>query len=191
MLTHFTIRIATPADTPAIAALIAASVRALQAPDYTPTQIENALATVFTVDTQLIADGTYFLAHAASGEIAGCGGWSFRKTLYGGDHDLTRSHASPGDPAQTSRLDPATSAAKIRAIFVHPAFARQGLGALILATAEQAAIAAGFTRLEMGSTLTGLALYTLKGYREISRAEAPVGPTETITVVHMTKNTDH
>jgi len=187
MSSSFSTRVATSTDVPAIAALIKTSVRILQAPDYTDAQIENALATVFTPDTQLLADGTYFLAHAASGELAGCGGWSFRKTLYGGDHDITRTHHH-ADANQPESLDPSTEAAKIRAIFVHPTFARQGLGSLLLATAEQAAVVAGFTRFEMGSTLTGVALYTLKGYREVSRSEAPVGTGQTITVVHMCKD---
>jgi len=188
MTTPFTISTATPLDIPAITTLIATSVRTLQAPDYAPAQIDNALATVFTVDTQLIADGTYFLARAPSGELAGCGGWSFRKTLYGGDHDLTRAHTHP-PTKEPARLNPLTDAAKIRAIFVHPSFARQGLGSLLLAAAEDAAIADGFTRFEMGSTLTGVTLYTLKGYRELSRTETPIGAGQTITVVHMTKDT--
>ena len=84
----FDLRVATVADLPEIRGLIDASVRGLQAGDYSAAQIEGALATVFTVDSQLIADGTYLVAVAESGELAGCGGWSFRKTLYGGDHDL-------------------------------------------------------------------------------------------------------
>jgi len=85
------------------------------------------------------------------------------------------------------RLDPSVDAAKIRAIFVHPKFARMGLGSLILEAAEGAALAAGFRRLEMGSTLTGVTLYALKGYREVGRTKVPVGGGETITVVRMVK----
>jgi GNAT superfamily N-acetyltransferase len=175
----FHLRVATMEDVPAIRVLIDASVRGLQARDYSAAQIEGALATVFTVDSQLIADGTYFVAFAESGELAGCGGWSFRKTLYGGDHQIEK--------IAPERMDPAVDAAKVRAIFVHPKFARMGLGSLILETAESAAAAAGFRRFEMGSTLTGVTLYTLKGYREVGRVLAPVGDGEEIEVVRMVK----
>jgi GNAT superfamily N-acetyltransferase len=176
----FHLRVATSEDVPGIRGLIDASVRGLQAEDYSAAQIEGSLATVFTVDSRLIADGTYFVALAESGELAGCGGWSFRKTLYGGDHQI--------ETIAPERLDPAVDAAKIRAIFVHPKFARMGLGSLILAAAENAAVEQGFTRFEMGSTLTGVTLYTLKGYREVSRVSVPVGGGEEIEVVRMVKN---
>lgn len=179
MSENFHLRPATPDDIPAIASLIRDSVRELQAPDYTPPQREGALATVFTVDSQLIADRTYFLALAADGSLAGCGGWSYRKILFGGDGHLERS-----EPAL---LDPAVDAAKIRAIFVSPKFARQGVGTLLLEAAENAALAAGFRRFEMGSTLTGVPLYTLKGYREQERISVPVGGGESIEVVRMVK----
>jgi GNAT superfamily N-acetyltransferase len=175
----FCLRVATREDVPGIRGLIDASVRGLQAGDYSAAQIEGALATVFTVDSRLIADGTYFVAFAESGDLAGCGGWSFRKTLYGGDHQIEK--------IAPERLDPAVDAAKVRAIFVHPRFARMGLGSLILAAAEDAAVKQGFTRLEMGSTLTGVTLYTLKGYREVSRVSVPVGGGEEIEVVRMVK----
>ncbi len=171
-------------DVAGIRALIGESVRGLQAVDYSTEQIEAALATVFTMDSQLIADGTYFVAETAGGELAGCGGWSFRKTLYGGDHQLERVEMHHGGE---SRLDPAVDAAKIRAIFVHPKFARQGVGSALLEAAEDAALAAGFRRFEMGSTLTGVALYTLKGYREVERIAVPVGGGEEIEVVRMVK----
>jgi len=170
-------------DVAEIRRLIDASVRGLQAGDYSAAQIEGALATVFTVDSRLIADGTYFLAFADSGELAGCGGWSFRKTLYGGDHQM--------EAIAPEKLDPAVDAAKVRAIFVHPQFARMGLGSLILHAAESAAIAMGFRRFEMGSTLTGMALYALKGYREVSRVVVPVGGGEEIEVVRMVKEVLH
>ena len=111
--------------------------------------------------------------------VAGCGGWSFRKTLYGGDHQV--------EAIEPERLDPEVDAAKIRAIFVHPKFARMGLGSLILEAAESAAGAMGFRRFEMGSTLTGVTLYTLKGYREVARIRVPVGGGEEIEVVRMVK----
>jgi GNAT superfamily N-acetyltransferase len=138
------------------------------------------LATVFSVDSRLIADGTYFIAYAEDGRLAGCGGWSKRKTLYGGDRQV--------ETIEPELLDPATDAAKIRAIFVHPDFARQGLGSLILRMSEEAANAAGFQRFEMGSTLTGVTLYKLKGYREIARIHVPVSAGETIEVARMVKD---
>ncbi len=179
----FRLRIATPEDVPGIRRLIAASVRGLQDKDYTRAQREGALATAFTVDSQLIADQTYFVAHSVDDVLAGCGGWSFRKTLCGGDHRI--------DKAAPETLDPATDAAKIRAIFVHPDSARQGLGSLILAAAEEAAMAAGFRKFEMGSTLTGVALYTLKGYRKMESFNMAVGAGEAIGVVRMVKEGDH
>jgi GNAT superfamily N-acetyltransferase len=166
-------------DVSGIRGLIDASVRGLQAEDYSAAQIEGALATVFTIDSQLIVDRTYFVAFAEDGELAGCGGWSFRKTLYGGDHQIEK--------IAPERLDTSVDAAKIRAIFVHPKFSRMGLGSLILEAAESAAIAMGFRRFEMGSTLTGVTLYTLKGYREVSRVLVPVGGGEEIEVVRMVK----
>jgi GNAT superfamily N-acetyltransferase len=178
-LTKFRLRVATTEDGAEIRRLIDASVRGLQAGDYSAAQIDGALATVFTVDSQLIADGTYFVAFAEGGELAGCGGWSFRKTLYGGDHQIEK--------IVSETLDPAVDAAKVRAIFVHPKFARKGLGSLILAAAEDAAVVRGFSRFEMGSTLTGVALYALKGYREVNRVMVPVGGGERIEVVRMMK----
>jgi GNAT superfamily N-acetyltransferase len=175
----FRLRVATVEDMAGIRGLIDASVRGLQAADYSASQIEGALTTVFTVDSQLIADGTYFVALAEGGELAGCGGWSFRKTLYGGDHQV--------EAVAPERLDPAVDAAKVRAIFVHPKFARMGLGSLILSAAENAAVEAGFSRFEMGSTLTGVPLYRAKGYLEVGRIAVPVGHGERLAVVRMVK----
>ncbi len=183
-MASFGLRVATAGDVAGIRELIGASVRGLQAADYSGAEIEGALATVFTVDSQLVADGTYFVAFAEGGELAGCGGWSFRKTLYGGDHQLEK--ADPHTVSE-SRLDPAVDAAKVRAIFVHPKFARQGLGSLLLQAAEAGARTAGFRRFEMGSTLTGVALYALKGYREVGRIAVPVGGGEEIGIVRMVK----
>src|SRR5438128_1607269 len=120
----FTIRTAVTADIPALERLIEASVRGLQAGDYTPPQIEGALAGVFGVDTQLVEDRTYFVVESGDA-LAGCGGWSKRKTLFGGDRWTER---------KDSLLDPTVDAAKIRAFFVHPDWARQGVGSLILVT---------------------------------------------------------
>ena len=164
------IRLAEAGDIPLLRELIEASVRGLQAGDYSAAQLESALRTVYGVDTQLIADGTYFAAEemeASGGEssgakssggalLVGCGGWSKRKTLFGGDQFAGR---------EDSLLDPATDAAKIRAFFVHPAWARRGIGGMILAACEAAAWAAGFRRLEMGATLTGVPFIGRRGMR--------------------------
>jgi len=177
----FQIRLATEDDIPALHALIEASVRGLQADDYTPAQIEGALGIVLGLDTQLIADRTYFLAEGVmqnQNKLAGCGGWSKRKTLFGADR---------GPGREPALLDPATEAAKVRAIFVHPDFARRGLGSLILATVEDAARTAGFLRFEMGSTLTGVPLYRLKGYVEVERIAVPLWNGEALPVVKMVK----
>jgi GNAT superfamily N-acetyltransferase len=176
------IRQAAADDVPVLRALIDASVRGLQARDYTPVQIESALATVYGVDTQLIADGTYFVAEvlpaAAELVIAGCGGWSKRKTLYGADHCAGREDAL---------LDPRVDAARIRAFFIHPDWVRMGIGSMILETCEQAAQAAGFTRLEMGATLTGVPFYQARGYSALARIDVPLGDGVTMPVVHMGK----
>src|SRR5215472_9410220 len=142
---HFRLRKAVADDIPRLRELIEASVRGLQADDYTPAQIEGALQSVYGVDTQLIADGTYFAVESSDdGQIIACGGWGKRKTLYGGDQYPAR---------EDSLLDPAHDAAKIRAFFVHPRCARRGLGSVILQACESAALADGFVRLEMGATL--------------------------------------
>ena len=170
-------RKANAADIPALAKLIEASVRRLQVEDYTPVQIEAALRTAFTVDSQLIEDGTYFVVEQ-SGKIAGCGGWSQRKTLCGGDHHAVR---------ENELLDPVQDAAKIRAIFVHPLWARRGIGSFLLKAAEDAAMAAGFTRLEMGATLTGVPVYLRRGYRVVEEMAVPLEEGVTLPVVRMVK----
>ncbi len=174
---EFTLRLAHAADVAALTALIQASVRGLQAGEYTEAQREAALELVYGVDSQLIADGTYFLVEADR-VIAGCGGWSRRRTLYGGDRYAAR---------EDSLLDPAREAARIRAFFVHPAWARRGIGGLILEACEGAAAAAGFTRLEMGATLTGVPFYRAKGYAEAERIGVPLRDGESLAVVRMEK----
>ena len=178
----FEIRVAREGDIPALHALIEASVRGLQAGDYTPAQIEGALGTVLGLDTQLIHDQTYFLVEAVNSDgamaLAGCGGWSKRKTLFGSDGASVR---------EPELLNPQTDAAKVRAIFVHPDFARRGLGSLILAHVEAAAEAAGFRHFEMGSTLTGVPLYGLKGYVEVERIAVPLRNGDALPVVKMVK----
>jgi N-acetylglutamate synthase-like GNAT family acetyltransferase len=176
------IRKAVTADIPQLRALIDASVRGLQAEDYTPEQIEGALETVFGVDSQLIADGTYFIAESKSenSEIVavGCGGWSKRKTLYGGDQWTER---------KDSLLDPRTDAAKMRSFFIHPAWPRRGIGSAILKTCEDAAKSAGFSRAEMGATLTGVKLFQVRGYAPVESIEIPLENGASLPVVRMSK----
>jgi GNAT superfamily N-acetyltransferase len=171
------IRRATEADVPALHALIEASVRGLQTNDYSQAEIEGALGHALGLDSQLVMDGTYFIAEVG-GEMVASGGWSYRATLCGSDGMTGREPAS---------LNPATDAAKIRAIFVHPGWARQGLGSLMLEHCEEQARRAGFTRLEMGSTLTGVPLYRLRGYEERERMAIPLPNGETLPVIRMTK----
>ena len=174
------IRLATERDIPGLRPLIEASVLGLQAADYSPAQLQQSLKTVYGVDTLLIADGTYFVAEAQGPAltIVGCGGWSRRKTLYGGDQWAAR---------EDSLLDPARDAAKIRAFFVHPASARRGIGGMILEACEKAAQAAGFRRLEMGATLTGVPFYRAKGYLELGDEQVPMGEGLTLPIVRMGK----
>ena len=180
------IRPATYNEVPVLRELIELSVRQLQAHDYTQKQREAALRTVFGVDSQLIADGTYLVADASGAggadggkpAIAGCGGWSKRKTLFGGDQWSGR---------EDSLLDPSRDAAKIRAFFVHPAWARQGVGTLILDACESAARAAGFSRFEMGATLTGVRLFGVKGYAPVKRMDVPLDNGEVLPIVQMEK----
>jgi GNAT superfamily N-acetyltransferase len=193
------IRKAVAADVPVLRRLIEASVRELQAEDYTSAQMEGALETVFGVDSQLIADGTYLVAEvrivdAPSGAgktsegknqgsewvIAGCGGWSKRKTLYGSDHWTGR---------EDTLLEPKRDAAKIRAFFIHPAWARRGVGSKILEACEAGAREAGFTSYEMGATLTGAKLFGTKGYVAIENIDVPLKNGLTLAVIHMAKRT--
>jgi GNAT superfamily N-acetyltransferase len=177
------IRKAVARDVPQLRQVIEASVRGLQARDYSPQQIEGALESVYGVDSQLIADGTYFVADIDSSNqpadrIVACGGWSKRRTLYGGDQFSGREDAL---------LDPLRDAGKIRAFFVHPDWARRGIGGLILAACEAAAIAAGFTRLEMGATLSGVAFYRAKGYVALENQSVRLSNGEVLAIVRMVK----
>ncbi|CAN5222626.1 GNAT family N-acetyltransferase [soil metagenome] len=174
------LRLAVDSDVPTLNKLIDSSVRGLQQADYSPAQIESALRTVYGVDSQLISDGTYFVAEVI-GEpalIVGCGGWSKRKTLYGGDQYHAR---------EDSFSDPATDAAKIRAFFIHPEWVRLGIGSRILEACEDAAIAGGFRRLEMGATLTGVALYSAKGYVSTGAVDVPLEDGLCLPILRMTK----
>jgi N-acetylglutamate synthase-like GNAT family acetyltransferase len=180
---NFLVRKAAVEDIPRLRELIDASVRGLQARDYTPAQIAGALQSVYGVDSQLIADGSYFVAEialsgAAKPEVVACGGWSKRKTLYGGDQFAQR---------EDSLLDPARDVAKIRAFFVHPQWARRGIGTLLLQACESAAREAGFTRLEMGATLSGVAFYRAKGYAALENLQVRLSNGEILPIVRMAK----
>jgi GNAT superfamily N-acetyltransferase len=170
-----TVRRATIADVPAINELIVTSVRQLSASYYTPAQIDAALTGVFGADTQLVADGTYFVIDAETG-LAAAGGWSGRRTLFGGDQ--TKHGEDP-------RLDSDAEPARIRAFFVHPDHARRGLARRLYAECEHAALAAGFRRFELMATLPGEPLYVALGFTLIEQMVLPLPAGEEIRFVHM------
>ncbi len=150
--------------------------------NYSRGQLEGALGTYLGVDTQLVDDGTYLVAEVEteSGQVmVGCGGWSRRKTLFGADQRPGRENAL---------LDPAVDAAKIRAFFIHPDWARRGIGSKILEACENAALAAGFHRFEMGATLTGVPLYEARGYNATDSVDISLGNGEILKVVKMEKS---
>lgn len=171
------IRKAVPEGVPQLEALIAQSVRGLQAADYSAQQLEGALGTVFGVDRLLIEDGTYFVVESA-GRIVACGGWSRRRTLFGSDHSAVKDDAW---------LDPAVEAARIRAFFVHPGWARRGLGSRIMRECEAEARAFGFTRLELMATLTGEPLYRRHGFQAAGRIDYRLASGVTMALVPMSK----
>jgi GNAT superfamily N-acetyltransferase len=171
------LRQATPADAEEIQALIARSIRRLGAADYSPEQIEGALTGAFGLDSQLIADGTYFVVEG-EGRLIGCGGWSYRRTLFGGDARAER---------DAGVLDPSADAAKIRAFFVDPAAARRGIGSVLLEHCEAEARRHGFRRAEMMATLPGLKLYEARGYIPGARVQYPLGSGLSIEFVPMSK----
>jgi GNAT superfamily N-acetyltransferase len=159
-----TSRLATPEDIPELVQLMEMAIGELQRDFLDDAQIESSRA-IMGLDNQLIDDGTYFVVES-DGDVAGCGGWSRRATLYGGDH-------SPGRDA--ALLDPATQPARVRAMYTHPGYKRRGVGRLILALCEEAAAAEGFTRLELMATLSGQALYSIAGFEAIERVEDTTG----------------
>jgi GNAT superfamily N-acetyltransferase len=173
-----TLRLARDSDVAAIEGLIPVSARALQAPTYSPAQIEAALGSVFAVDRQLIVDGTYFVAER-DGALVGCGGWSRRRNLFGGDRADV--------PRDDSLLDPHRDAARIRAFFVHPACARQGIGGMLMRVCEHAAVAAGFRTLELVATLAGEPLYAAFASQPLERYELMLANGMTLPVVRMRK----
>lgn len=174
-MTEFTHRIATRADIPGIRALMTAAITVNMAEFLTPAQIE-AVQESMGVDQLLIDDGTYFVIEAEQDSVqvmVGCGGWGKRKTLYGGDQTAGRDDAL---------CDPAVDAARIRAMYTHPDWTRRGIGSLLLDLGENAARSAGFSKIELGSTVPGEPLYRVRGYAEVSR-ETRVGDNGTESVV--------
>ena len=174
---EISIRVATMEDFPALRKLIPASARGLSQGYYTPEQIESAIKHIFGVDTQLIADKTYYVAEA-EGQILGCGGWSRRKTLYGGDQMKAE---------QDPLLDPKEDAGRIRAFFIHPDWARKGIGRRIIEACEEAAKADGFSSMELGATLPGEPLYAALGYEVTDRFDIAMGDGITLPCAHMKK----
>ena len=162
---NFLLRKARLDERPALEKLIALSARGLSRDDYSDAEIEAAIAHVFGVDTDLIHDQTYFVAER-DGTLIGCGGWSKRKTLFGGDNFGAR---------EGGWLDPQTDAAKIRAFFVHPDWARRGVGRAIIEACEAEARAAGFVALEMMATLPGVKMYRALGYTGDARVSYMAG----------------
>ena len=153
-----TLRLASMADLPALKAMMARAIAELQTDFLAPAQVEASKA-VMGLDTQLIVDGGYFLAEIDNA-LAGCGGWSRRATLYGGDHSAGR---------DARLLDPAIEPARIRAMYTNPDFTRRGVGRAVLGACEDAARAAGFVRVELMATLSGVPLYTAAGFNPIER----------------------
>ena len=173
-----TIRLATSADISILTELIALSARGLSTGYYTAAQTESAIKYVFGVDTQLIADATYFVVEDEE-QIIACGGWSKRNTLFGGDQFKTEA-----DPL----LDPKKDAARVRAFFVHPGYARRGVGQLLLKACEEAALANGFNRIEMGATLPGVPFYARMAYLKLEEINLALPDGEVMGIVRMGKN---
>jgi GNAT superfamily N-acetyltransferase len=165
-------------DVPQIEQLIALSWRALARGDYTAPQVEAALGAALGVDSQLVRDGTYFVAEA-EGMLVACGGWSWRKTLFGSDHGAGR---------EPDALDPARDPARIRAFFVHPDWVRLGLGRAVLELCESEAMNAGFTAASLMATLPGERLYRKCGYDAGSPIDYELSADVTIRFVPMQKS---
>ncbi len=170
---NFTHRIATEDDIPALRTVMARAIAHLQSEFLTPEQVAVSSRTM-GLDTQLVKDGTYFIVEQG-GRIAGCGGWSYRGTLFGGDKSLVERDPAP--------VDPAKDAAKIRAMYTDPDFVRRGVGSLILSLGEAAARAAGFKRIELMGTAAGVPLYEQRGYKP--SAEVEWIPVDGVAVPHL------
>jgi len=180
MSADWTPRLAREGDIPALEQLIPLSVRALQAAHYSDAQMDAALGPVFGVDRQLIRDGTFFVVEQDAA-IVGCGGWSKRRSLFGGDK---------GRLASDPELDPRRDPARVRAFFVHPAWARRGIGRSILAACERDIRAAGFHTVDLVATLAGEPLYAAFGWAAVRRYEIELSGGLTLPAVLMTRTLD-
>lgn len=176
-LAALTGRLATEDDLPALRELMGLSIDQLQQGFLSPVEIE-ASRSIMGLDTQLVLDRTYFIVEI-DGDMAGCGGWSRRATLYGGDHS--------GDVRNTALLDPMRDAARVRAMYTHPAFTRRGVGRLLLHLSEAAAAAEGFGRVELMATMAGEPLYRACGYQEIERTMAGPAGRAIVPLIRMGK----
>ncbi len=175
---EISIRLARMEDVPSLKQLIPESARELSKGFYTEQQAESAIKYIFGVDTQLVLDETYYIAEAG-GQIVGCGGWSKRKTMFGGDQ--MKEQADP-------LLNPLTDAGRIRAFFIHPQWARKGIGRRIIQACEDAARADGFNRMELVATMPGEPLYAAMGYEVTRRFDQPVADGTLIPLAHMKKS---
>lgn len=175
------LRLARPEDIPALSALMTAAISQLLTP-FLPPEGVKASFEIMGLDTQLIADGAYFVVEefsvSAKGEIAGCGGWSRRATLFGGDHSAGRDAAL---------LDPAVDAARVRAMYTHPDHTRKGVGHMVLDACEAAAAAEGFSRVEMAATMGGVPLYRACGYHDIEPFTAMTSSGYAVPLIRMGK----
>jgi GNAT superfamily N-acetyltransferase len=166
-------------DLPELRSLMDASIRQLVGAYLDPARVEASFD-IMGVDTQLIEDGTYFVVECED-RIAGCGGWSRRATLFGGDHS---------DGRDARHLDPATEPARVRAMYTHPDFARRGIGRLVLSLCEAAAAREGFRALELVATVAGEPLYTACGFSVVERLEVATSTAVTVPLARMTKRLD-
>jgi len=172
----FTHRLARREDIPSIEQLMTAAIRELLR-EFLPAEAVEASFDIMGLDTQLIDDGTYYVIEC-EGVIAGCGGWSRRATLFGGNHSAGRDAAL---------LDPRTAPARVRAMYTSPRFVRQGIGRLVLRLCEEAAAAEGFDRVELAATMAGEPLYRGCGYEDIERFEAATRSGVRVPLVRMGK----
>ncbi|WP_414647002.1 GNAT family N-acetyltransferase [Caulobacter sp.] len=170
------LRLARPDDTPVLSALMERAIGELLQ-DFLPPEGVKASFEIMGLDTQLIVDGTYFVVEDGD-EIAGCGGWSRRATLFGGDHSAGRDAAL---------LDPTKDAARVRAMYTHPDHTRKGVGRLILDACESAARLEGFSRVEMAATMGGVPLYRACGYHDIEPFEAVTSTGYRVPLIRMGK----
>lgn len=178
MAQDFTHRIAALGDLDALRIVMARAIAHLQSDFLTPEQVA-ASHKVMGIDTQLVRDGTYFIVESG-GRVAGCGGWSFRATLYGGDDSIVA--------REPVRLDPRTDAAKVRAMYTDPDFVRRGVGARILSLCEDAARQAGFERVELMATAAGVPLYQSQGYAPVEDLAFAVVDRVEVPLLRMEKN---